>query len=249
MRNDRGHPAVGRTAVAAALLLALLASVPPAAAKAPPDPLPGIGHPGFLSPHATPLAVVGAQLFVANTTADTLDVIDIASHRVVRRIAVGIQPVSVVARPDGREVWVANHLSDSVSVIDTAAESPTRLRVVATIQDLDPLALATRFDEPVGIAFADDRKAYVALSAENRIAVIDVASRKVVRSITIPAQDPRAIAVRAGRLYVAPFESHNRTQLSGGRGQPDGDLVTFDAWEHSIRHNNVLSLGHVVDII
>ena len=249
MRNDRGHPAVGRTAVAAALLLALLASVPPAAAKAPPDPLPGIGHPGFLSPHATPLAVVGGQLFVANTPADTLDVIDIASHRVVRRIAVGIQPVSVVARPDGREVWVANHLSDSVSVIDTAAESPTRLRVVATIQDLDPLALATRFDEPVGIAFADDRKAYVALSAENRIAVIDVASRKVVRSITIPAQDPRAIAVRAGRLYVAPFESHNRTQLSGGRGQPDGDLVTFDAWEHSIRHNNVLSLGHVVDII
>lgn len=48
---------------------------------------------------------------------------------------------------------------------------------------------------------------------------------------------------------MAPFESHNRTQLSGGRGEPDGDLVTFDAWEHSIRHNNVLSLGSVVDII
>ena len=29
----------------------------------------------------------------------------------------------------------------------------------------------------------------------------------------------------------------------------DGKLKTFDAWEHSIRHNNVLSIGHVVDIV
>ena len=79
--------------------------------------------------------------------------------------------------------------------------------------------------------------------------MIDVARRSVVKSLPIAAQDPRALQVRGGRLYVASFESHNRTQLSGGRGEPDGDLVTFDAWEHSIRHNNVLSLGHVVDII
>ena len=240
---------MGRTLVASSLLLALLGTVPLCAAAAAPDPLPGVGHPGFLSPHVEPLAVVGGHLFVANTPADTLDIIDIASRQVIRRIPVGIQPVSVVARPDGREVWVANHVSDSVCVIDTAPESATRFHVVATIQDLDPLTLATRFDEPVGIAFADDSKAYVALSSENRVAVIDVARRSVVRSLPIPAQDPRAIQVCNGRLYVAPFESHNRTQLSGGRGKPDGDLVTFDAWEHSIRHNNVLSLGHVVDII
>lgn len=231
------------------VVLALLAAAPLLAAAAPPDPLPGVGHPGFLSPHVNPLAIVDGLLFVANTPADTLDVIEVGSRQVVRRIPVGIQPVSVVPRPDGREVWVANHVSDSVSVIDTAPESLTRFQVLATIQDLDPLTLSTRFDEPVGIAFADDTKAYVALSAENRVAVIDVATRQVVKSLPIPAQDPRAIQVRNGRLYVAPFESHNRTQLSGGRGKPDGDLVTFDAWEHSIRHNNVLSLGHVVDIV
>ncbi|MBM4058046.1 MAG: hypothetical protein FJ275_07415, partial [Planctomycetes bacterium] len=38
---------------------------------------------------------------------------------------------------DGREVWVANHVSDSVSVIDTAPGSPTRFRVVATVQDIE----------------------------------------------------------------------------------------------------------------
>ena len=249
MRNDPLRPATGRLLFARYSLWILVATAPLLAAGAPPDPLPGVGHPGFLSPHAEPLAVVGGYLFVANTPADTVDVIEIASRQVVRRIPVGIQPVSVVARPDGREVWVANHVSDSVSVIDTAPESATRFRVVATIQDLDPLTLSTRFDEPVGIAFSDDTKAYVALSSENRVAVVDVATRRVVKSLPIPAQDPRAIQVRNGRLYVAPFESHNRTQLSGGRGKPDGDLVTFDAWEHSIRHNNVLSLGSVVDII
>jgi len=133
------------------------------ASAAVPDPLPGIGHPGFLSPHCQPLAVVDGHLLVANTPADTVDVIDTVTRTVVRRIPVGIQPVSVAPRPDGREVWVANHVSDSVSVIDTAPGSPTRFRVVATVQDIDPLTLATRFDEPVGIAFADDAKAYVAL--------------------------------------------------------------------------------------
>jgi len=243
------HRAIRRSRRAALVIVAALMPGGHAAADAVCDPLPGVGRPTFLSPHVRPLARVGDHLLVANTPADTVDVIDVAARAVVRRIPVGIQPVSVVARPDGREVWVANHVSDSVSVIDTDPGSPTRFGVVATIQEIDPLSLATRFDEPVGIAFADDAKAYVALSARDEIAVVDVATRAVVRTLTIPAQDPRAIAVRGGRLYVAPFESHNRTQLSGGHGQPDGDLVTFDAWEHSIRHNNVLSLGHVVDIV
>lgn len=249
MQDDPLRSAAVRSPVTGLFVLAVFAAAPLVAAAAPPDPLPGVGHPGFLSPHVNPLAVVNGHLFVANTPADTLDVIEIASRSVIRRIPVGIQPVSVVARPDGQEVWVANHVSDSVSVIDTAPESLTRFHVIATIQDLDPLTLATRFDEPAGIAFADNSKAYVALSSENRVAVIDVAQRSVVKSLLIPAQDPRAIQVRKGKLYVAPFESHNRTQLSGGRGEPDGDLVTFDAWEHSIRHNNVLSLGSVVDIV
>lgn len=46
--------------------------------------------------------------------------------------------------------------------------------------------------------------------------MIDVATRKVTKRLSIPAQDPRAIAVRGERLYVLPFESGNQTQLSGG---------------------------------
>ena len=207
-----------------------------------------IGHPAFLSPHVQPILVHEDHVFVANTPSDTVDVIDAKSRKIVHRIDVGIDPVSLALRPDGKELWVANHVSDSVSVIDLDDSKPTFMHVVATVQDIDPKTKATRFDEPIGIAFANDRKAYVALSSENKIAVVDVVSRKVTKGLPIRAQDPRAIIVRNDRLYVLPFESNNKTQLSGGY-KIDGKLVTFNAHQHSIANNNVLSLGHVTDIV
>jgi len=207
------------------------------------------GHSSFMSPHASPIVLAGGQVFVTNTPADTVDVIDPTTRKVVSRVPVGVDPVGLAVRPDGKELWVANHVSDSVSVIDIDFDSPTYLRVIATVQDFHPTTRATRFDEPVGIAFAGNRKAYVALSSENTIAVVNVQDRRITKRLPINAQDPRAITVRDNRLYVIPFESNNKTQLSGGSKPLDGKLKTFDAWEHSIRHNNVLSLGHVVDII
>ena len=86
------------------------------------------------------------------------------------------------------------------------------------------------------------------MSSENKIAVIDVRTRTVTKRLNINAQDPRAITVKNGKLYVIPFESNNKTQLSGGY-KVDGNLVTFNAHEHSIANNNVLSIGHVTDIV
>ncbi len=208
-----------------------------------------VGHPTFMSPHTSPIVKHGDHVFVANTPADTVDVIDAKTRSITARVSVGVDPVSLAIRPDGKEVWVSNHVSDSVSVIDTNSDSPTYLHVVGTIQAFNERTKATEFDEPVGIAFASNEKAYVALSSENQIAVIDVASREVRKRLRIRSQDPRAIVVRNGRLYVLPFESNNKTQLSGGTGKLDKDYETFDAFEHSIRVNNVLSIGHVTDIV
>lgn len=208
-----------------------------------------VGHPLFLSPQFRPIVVQGRSVFVANTAADTVDVIDAESREVIARISVGIDPVCLAVRPDGKELWVANHVSDSINVIDLTSDRPTYLQVIATIQDFSRQG-ETRFDEPVGIAFASNEKAYVALSSENEIAVIDTQERKISRRLKIPAQDPRAILVSDEKLLVLPFESNNRTQLSGGSRQDiDGELVTFDIWEHSIANNNVLSLGHKLDIV
>ena len=211
-------------------------------------PIKKIGHPPLMSPHAAPIVSLKEQVFVVNTPADTVDVINTHKGEIVKRIPVGIDPVSLAIRPDGKELWVSNHVSDSVSVIDNNPQSTTYLHVVDTIQHFNSKTKATTFDEPVGIAFANNAKAYVALSSENQIAVIDVASRKVTKRLRLTAQDPRAIKVRNGKLYVIPFESNNKTQLSGGY-DIDGKLITFNAHDHSIANNNVLSIGHVTDIV
>lgn len=209
-----------------------------------------VGRPTFNSPHAKPIVVHGGFVYAANTPADTVDVIDPGTNTVVNRINVGVDPVGLAVRPDGSEIWVTNHISDSVSVIDTDADSHFFQQVIATVNDFATSTYATQFDEPVGVAFASDAKAYVALSTTNRIAVVDVATRSVTDHLTIAAQDPRAITVRDGKLYVIAFESNNQTQLSGCEEESiDGDGCTFDAVEHVFRNNNVLSTNYDADIV
>ena len=122
------------------------------------------GHPLLLSPHSDPIAYQDGHVFVVNTQSDTLDIINAEQDQIISRIATGIDPVSVAVRPDGKEIWVSNHISDSISVIDNDPKSSTYHSIVATIQEMDLQKKATRFDEPVGIAFASNQKAYVALS-------------------------------------------------------------------------------------
>ena len=169
----------------------------------------------FESPQVNPLALSpdASRLYVANTTANTVEVIDTATRARLAVVRVGIEPVALALRPDGKQLWVANHVSDSVSVVDTDPASATLHAVIETVQQVDANGV-TAFDEPVGIAFASNQKAYVALSSRNRIAIVDAVNYVVTGTLPITAQDPRAIAVRDGRLYVAAFESGNQSELS-----------------------------------
>ena len=215
----------------------------------------GVGHYNYESPHANPIALLpdGSLAYAVNTPADTVDVIDTSTREVVARISVGIDPVGIAVRPDGKEVWVSNHISDSVSVIDADPSSASRHEILHTVTAFNR-AQATDFDEPVGIAFASNTKAYVALSSSNRIAVIDVPSRTIRKHIQVTAQDPRALAVRGNRLYVIPFESNNQTQISGCWPENiDGALCTFDARTHVTEaadgSDQSVSRGYVADIV
>jgi len=201
-------------ALAAVLSLATSLSQPASAGR-PREELPG--RLTFTSPQVDPIALSpdGSLLAVAATTSNAVDVISTATNARLRLVPVGVEPVSLAFKPDGSELWVANHVSDSLSVIDTQSASSTFLRVVETIQALDANGVS-QFDEPVGIAFASNQKAYVALSSRNQIAVVDAAaySADPADFITLSAQEPRALTVRNGRLYVAAFESGNQSELS-----------------------------------
>lgn len=218
-------------------------------------PMRKVGYPLLESPHSNPIAVNDGLVYVTNTPSGTVDVIDSATRTIVDRIHVGIDPVGIAVRPDGKEVWVSNHVSDSVSIIDADPASRTFHVVIDTIQEFKDSA--TQFDEPVGIAFADNKKAYVALSSTNQIAVIDVETRSIVSRLKISAQDPRALYVRNGKLFVVPFESGNQTQLSGSNGPvPSDTAFTFNAYKEFIDLRSVwdvigsvLSTGFEEDII
>lgn len=214
-------------------------------------PAAALAKPTFASPNADPIArsPVVSEVYVANTPADTLDVIDVTSRQVTARVPVGIDPVSVAVRPDGKEVWVSNHVSDTVSVVDVDPASRTRYQVVATVTAWSEDGWVTDFDEPVGIAFANDAKAYVALSSRNMIAVVDVATRTVTKQFRVLAQEPRAIRVRGNRLYVIPFESGNTTELSGCL-QMDEPGCTFNVVDLITNSNDViLTRNMVADIV
>jgi YVTN family beta-propeller protein len=186
------------------------------------------GQQTFASPQSKPivLSADGSRLYVANTTSGTVSVIDTSDHSTLAEIEVGLEPCSLALKPDGTELWASNHLSDSVSVIDLEA-GDTQLRVIETIQDLDENGVS-QFDEPVGIAFASDAKAYVALSSRNDIAVIDTVTYAVTGRLHVTAQEPRSLAVRNGRLYVAAFESNNQSELSVCPGGGGGAQCTLD---------------------
>jgi YVTN family beta-propeller protein len=158
----------------------------------------------FESSHVHPIALSqrGRFLYAVNTPEARLAVFQVRGHGKLRfrgDVAVGLEPVSLAARPGTREVWVANHLSDTVSVIDAA-----RRRLVATL----PVG-----DEPTDIAFAAGR-AFVSCSGrDDGVAVFDAATRERIASIELFAEDPRALAVSPdGRLvYAVALRSGNGT--------------------------------------
>ncbi len=171
------------------------------------------------NPHVHPLAISpdGGRLFAVNTPDNRLEVFDLASGVPAPEfeVFVGVDPVSVRARTNG-EVWVVNHISDSVSVVDLATRN-----VVATLET---------DDEPADVVFAGTpQRAFVSCSQANTVLVFDPAnlSAPPVR-LAIDGQDPRALAVSSDgtRVFVAIFESGNRTTVLGG-GISGATPVTF----------------------
>lgn len=189
------------------------------------------GHQLFANPHAKPMALSPTlnELYVVNSPGGNLDVIRQDIGGKLLSVEVGVEPVGLAVKPDGSEVWVANHVSDSVSVVDVDPASPTRFQVIRTIQTRNA-DLSTSFDEPTGVVFASNNKAYVSLSSRNQIAVIDASTYAVTNVLQINAQEPRDMFVQGGHLFVPAFESGNKSELSSclTDADVDGSQCTFN---------------------
>jgi DNA-binding beta-propeller fold protein YncE len=106
---------------------------------------------------------------------------------------------------DNDELWVVNQLSDSINRIDVD-------RGVVT-------ASLSTGDEPADLIYAGDpQHMYVSISASNQLQVFDPESLKLLESVALQLEEPRALALSpdGAHVYVAAFESGNRSTILAG---------------------------------
>lgn len=124
----------------------------------------------------------GSRLYVANTWAGTVSVIDTRGRKAVAGLRVGRNPWQVVPSPDGTRVYVTGANDDTVTVLDAAGR-----KVLGTVRV---------GHVPTGITVAGDT-VWVTTNASSTVDAIDAKSLKVV------ASTPLGLATSPSGLVVA----------------------------------------------
>ena len=163
----------------------------------------------------TGVATAGSKAYVGNFKDNTVSVIDTAAGKVTASIPVAAGPHGMTITPDGRWVYVSSDGSSTVSVIDTSRDRITKTievgkspHGVTLVPGKEMLLVAVNGDDKIAfvdtvkkaviakvgvgkphtIAVSPDgRTAYVSSQVPGRfaLAVIDLSSRAVVRSIAL----------------------------------------------------------------
>jgi YVTN family beta-propeller protein len=63
-------------------------------------------------------------MYVANTEADSISVIDTATNTIIETIYTGDGPIAIEFNPNNNDMYVANEISNTVSVVDTSSVTP-----------------------------------------------------------------------------------------------------------------------------
>ena len=144
----------------------------------------------MILPGSAAPAKAQTKAYVANTTANVVEVIDTATDAVVATVAVGTGPTRVAIAPDGIRAYVSNTNSLSVSAIDIATDT-----VVATIPvSGNPGAL---------VVTPNGQHVYVVLSG-GEVQVIDTALDAVIATVPIAGSGGGiAITPDGARVYIA----------------------------------------------
>lgn len=164
------------------------------------------GQPGS---HMVALPADGTFAYTANTAGNSVSVVDMASAETVHTFAMPTRPEAIGINRAGTEVWVGSNDEGVVSVIDPADGSIERqltgfswpYRILLTRDERyvvipDARAEVVRvFDTASGeetgrvefagggpqgvLLYPDDRTLFVALSRQNKLAVVDIGTMQV----------------------------------------------------------------------
>jgi YVTN family beta-propeller protein len=135
----------------------------------------------------------GRELWAADRTLNRITVLDATTLDSLASIPTGEFPNRLHFTPDGRLVLVSNIRSGTVDVIDAATRRTVdHITFAFDSSKANPTVLGTMgaTPQPEGILIAPDgKRAWIALSAMNRLAEVDIASRRVLRYIAT-GQEP-----------------------------------------------------------
>jgi YVTN family beta-propeller protein len=177
------------------------------------------------SPVDLVLAPDDTWLVTVNQTSNTASLVRTSDGQVLDEVPVGQRPAAVALCPDGRRVLISGMNSGEVTMLEVAGE---RLRPIATIH--------VGF-LPVGIAVtADGRTAYVALSAVEQVAVLDLEQQTVTAHIEV-GRWPRYLA-------LSPDGSRLAVGVSGDRGVAVVDTATRTLL-YQVNKFKGLNVGHM----
>lgn len=170
--------------------------------------------PKLVEPHRSPVdLVVGPDetwLVTANSTSNTLSLVNIADGVRLSELPVGKRPAALAMLPDGKHILVSCSEAQSVVLVEVDRGA---LREVAKIEAIG---------EPRGLAVDKAGKlAYVGLNATGQVGVIDLAERKLVATIDV-GMWPRTLA-------LTPDDKKLAVGLSG-----EGSVAVVDTEKRSV---------------
>ncbi|MCC6863101.1 MAG: beta-propeller fold lactonase family protein, partial [Bryobacterales bacterium] len=182
----------------AALVTALAMAGVIAAARKP-------GSQGPLSPTALAVAPGGRSLFVACSTGRQVLEFDLASRKVVRKVALPGEPSGLALSPGGDRLYVTCAAPASlVAVVETAGG-----------KILETLPAGHTANSPA--VSPDGARLYVCNRFNNDVAVIDLRSRTEVRRIPVEREPVASALTPDGRLLLVANHLHS--------GSADADEV------------------------
>ena len=133
----------------------------------------------------------GKWLAVANRDNGSVTVVDLASRKAVREVAVGEHPESVLFVADGDSVVVSLHGADEIVFFE---------RESGQVTDRLPV-----FDEPYGLC-TDGASVYATLETPGELLEIDVSTRKIARTVKVgPMLRGIAFSARDDRIYLTEY--------------------------------------------
>jgi YVTN family beta-propeller protein len=164
-------------------------SAPPPPCKVTVDTITGLGN----APFGIAYDSVNERIYVTNSDASTVSVIDITTNTVIDTITVGIEPRGIAYSPDNQRMYVTNFGDDTVSVINTTTN----------IVDSTPITVGI---EPFDIAYSrDNQRMYVTSGGDSTVSVINTTTNTVDPTLITVGSAPYGIAYNlvSDRMYVA----------------------------------------------